>query len=260
MSDAPVAPEATPPSVADPFAAPPAADPFAPQPVLADEISAEPVADLPVVNAEGQVISTPPPGPEPVAPETAEVAPPIPDDEGGEALAQAPAAPPAPAVAPPASPPPPTTPVTTAPSDGSRPTGPRGGKGEVRYYKLMYLSAADTFTVFDLATVPDDIGVTVCKYAPQKEQEEIAAKRAKMEKATAEERAKLEAEVRSLESLHKELWFEARNNEHANRLGFAIMGRPKDGCQIFPVPRGAWKPKTVKPAPPAPARERVVIS
>ncbi len=246
----------------DPFATAATVDPFAAAPAdLAEEVSAE----IPTVNREGDVIAPPEapqePAPAPAVPEpvaTTEAAPEPPQEP-----AQAPAPPPeaaviaaqAAAVAPPAE----AAAEPPAPA-GARSPGPRGGKGEMRYYKLFYLSSPDTYTVFDLASVPDDIGVTVCRYAPQKELDEIAAKREKAKTATGEEKAKLEADARALESLHKELWFEARNNEHANRLAFAIMGRPKEGAQIFPIPRGAWKPKTVKPAPPAPARERVVIS
>ncbi len=229
--------------VADPFASPAAQDPFA----------ADAAAEIPTVNAEGDVISPPP--------EVAEAPPEAPAVEAPEAAVEAAVeAPEAVASSSPAATASTAATTPAAPSEAARPPGPRGGKGDVRYYKLLYLSGPDQYTNFDLATVPDDIGVTVCKYAPPKELTELAEKKDKLSNATGEEATRLAAEVRSMEHLHEELWFEARNNEHANRLGFAIMGRPKDGVQIFPVPRGAWKPKTVKPAPPAPARERVVIS
>lgn len=268
----------------DPFAAP-AADPFAgpavaEEPMPPESVAEEPVApdaaapDLPVVNAEGEVISAPAepapaaeeaPAPPVEATPPAEVA-----EEAQEAVvapetvAAAPVAtatPPAPAPAPPAATTAATTTDATAPASppAERTPGPRGGKGEMRHYKLLYMSGPDTWTQMDLSTVPNDIGVVVCKVTPQKELDELAEKKVKLRDATGEVQARLTAEIDSLERLHKELWFEARNNEHANRLGFAIMKNPKDGCHIFPVPRGAWKPKHVKPAPPRPERERVVI-
>ncbi len=274
----------------DPFATP-AADPFAGP---ADEISAEPIpepgepdeqfpaphgdpqddpmAGIPVVNAEGEVVvpaAASEPTPEPPAP-AVEPAPPaeVAADAQVQVLAaEAAAAVPVPAVTPSApapAPPAATTGATTtdaAPAPPQRPTGPRGGKGEMRHYKLLYMSGPDTWTQADLASVPNDSGVVVCKVTPQKELDEISEKKGKLQGTdlTAEQRARITAEIDYLERLHKELWFEARNNEHANRLGYTIMDRPQDGAYIFPVPRGAWKPKHVKPAPPQPERERVVI-
>ncbi len=227
----------------DPFATPAEADPFAEGPssvALADEIGgteteqtiepagipSEAAAGLPTVDAEGNVIAPAQAPQEPVAVPEAAQAPPV--------VAPAPAAPaaatPAPAEA--------AVAPATPPAAGDRPPGPRGGKGEMRHYKLLYVSAEGQFTIADLSKVPDDSGITVVKL--DKEPNEKDSK-------------PVPGDV-------GELWFEARNNEHANRLGFTIMGRPKDGVHIFAVPRGAWKPRFVKPAPPQPARERVVIS
>lgn len=103
-------------------------------------------------------------------------------------------------------------------------TGPRGGKGEMRRYKLLYQTAARQWTEYDLSTVDGPkLGVTIV-------------------------------------TENGEPWMLARNNEHANRIAFAVLGRPKDGVFAFPVPRGAWKPKRIKPKPPEPARERLDIS
>jgi hypothetical protein len=100
-------------------------------------------------------------------------------------------------------------------------TGPRGGKGEMRHYKLLYMTAERQWTEFDLSTVEVE-GVTIV-------------------------------------ALDDEHWIAARNNDHANRIAFTVLGRPADGVRAFPVPRGAWKPKTIKPAPPKPERESLVI-
>lgn len=257
--------------------APPEADPFTPveeaAPFTPPEVSPEPStadvpADIPVVNAEGErVAAEPEVAPEPEPPAVEPVEPPAPAEvaqaaveavEVAAAVPAVPATPPAPAPAPPAA----TTASTTTdavPPAATRPPGPRGGKGELRHYKLLYLSGPGTWTQCDLAKVPKDIGVVVCLVAPDKELTDLAEKKAKLANSTGETAARLTGEIDSLEKLHKELWFEARNNEHANRLGYAIMGAPKAGVYIFPVPRGAWKPKHVKPAPPAPEKVRVQI-
>lgn len=241
----------------DPFATPAEPDPFTADQsatALAEEIvneaadperdeqpnpdSPAPTVEIPTVDADGNVIEPevsqeadePVGAPEGEAtpqepPEAAQDATPAPSlpPEAAVVAAQAEAVAPAPAdPAPPA----------------SRPPGPRGGKGEMRHYKLLYVSGNGQLTIADLSQVPDDSGITVVKLPKDPN----------------------EKESRPVPGDVQELWFEARNNEHANRLGFAIMGRPKDGVHIFAVPRGAWKPRFVKPAPPAPARERVVIS
>lgn len=252
----------------DPFADTPAADPFAGDPPPTAD--APPAEEIPTVDREGEPVEPEPakqegtfdpisqsvapavppadaplpeaPAPEPETqeagqppepPETPE-APPA-TDEPSEVVAapeEAPQTPedpgtgdvtPAVPAQPDATPQPQST-APPAPANGERPPGPRGGKGEMRHYKLLYQTGPAQWTEFDLNTVDQqDTGIKVV-------------------------------------TVEEEIWFEARNNEHANRLGFTIVGRPKDGARIFPVPRGAYKPKTVKPAPPAPARERVVIS
>lgn len=234
----------------DPFASTPTADPFAgdPPPTTdADDIkgsqgddgspTADPDPGQPVGAAPApaafdpvsQTVAEAPTAPQeaPQAPEAPPESPPAPDAPAD--APEAPAAPPDPGtgdVSPAVPPQPDATPQTEtqgeASTNGER-TGPRGGKGEMRHYKLLYQTGPATWTEFDLKSVPEDAGITVVNVA-------------------------------------NEVWFEARNNEHANRLGFTIVGRPSEGARIFPVPRGAYKPKTVKPAPPQPARERVVIS
>lgn len=203
----------------DPFANTATADPFAGDPPApADEVAAE----VPTVDREGQPVEgtfdpisqtvtpaeaqTTPEAPE--APQEAPEAPQTPEDPGTGDVS--------PAV--------PTQPDATPQPESER-TGPRGGKGEMRHYKLLYQTGPAQWTEYDLSKLNDaeDTGIKVVK-------------------------------------VDEELWYEARNNEHANRLGYTIVGRPKEGARIFPVPRGAYKPKTVKPAPPKPERERVVIS
>ncbi len=186
--------------VQDPFTTP-AVDPFT-SPV--DEISAEEVeAELPVEDRNG-----------PLAVEEASEEPqeaqeaPEPPQEAVEA-AEAASLPAQAAV---------VEAQATAVSPRTGP-GPRGGKGEVRNYKLLVQSPAGNWDEADLSKVPDDSGITICK-------------------------------------VDDELWFEARNSEHANRLAFTICGRPVGGARVLAVPRGAWKPKTVTAAPPKPDRER----
>lgn len=247
----------------DPFGAPVDDDVFGSSTAVADEIAAEsvteapPTPDLPVVDKEGDPVVTVPVAPNPVPQTPDPVA--APEEAPQAAPVAETVAPPQPATAPPAPPVQPPTPPTTGPASAA--TGPRGGTGAMRHYKLLYMSGPDQWTQVDLSKVAADSGVVVCQVQPEKELADLAAKKAEIANgATGEKLVKLNSEVRSMEVLHKELWFEARNNEHANRLGFAIMGRPKGGAMIFPVPRGAWKPKSVKPAPPRPDRERVVIS
>jgi hypothetical protein len=56
------------------------------------------------------------------------------------------------------------------------------------------------------------------------------------------------------------LFIKARNNDHARRLAFTIMGRPADGVTVELVARTSWKPVRLHVAPPEPSRERLVIS
>jgi hypothetical protein len=249
---------------ADPFAEAPAAeaDPFAESAGdPADEVAAEtpaeetPAEDIPVVNAEGERIDAPAadgssevadalaaeaaaeptPEPEPgaeeaqdppeaaAAPESAAEAPQEGDEaetpaqpavaaeepqEGAQAAAQPPVEPQG--QTPPADTPPPAT-------------GPRGGKGEMRYYKVLYQTGPKQWTEFDLAGVGDPL-------------------------------------KQHITTQDGEAWLLARNNEHAVRLAFAVVGSPEQGATVFPVPKGAYKPKRVKPAAPKPERTRLEIS
>lgn len=182
----------------------PADDPFAGTPP--DSPADEPTPEAPQAPQEAAQPPT-----EPVQPTSASEAPRTPEDPGtGDVTPAVPTQPDA-------------TPSQEPESGSNGRTGPRGGKGDMRHYKLLYQTGPLQWTEFDLTTVPDDAGIQVVK-------------------------------------VDEEQWFEARNNEHANRLGFTIVGRPKEGARIFPVPRGAYKPKRVAPAPPKPERERVVIS
>lgn len=40
---------------------------------------------------------------------------------------------------------------------------------------------------------------------------------------------------------------QARNNEHALRLAFTILGSPEHGVEVLPVPVSGFKPKRLKP-------------
>lgn len=172
------------------------------------EPEAEPEADLPIVNREGEAVAAD-------APEA--------DVEPDEAAQEPVEAAPAPETAP-AAPQAATTAAAPASGDTAPATGPRGGKGEMRLYRLLYQTGPRAWTEYDLSTV--DAGA-------------------------------LGVEIRQADEEH---WMVARNNEHANRVAYAILGRPSEGVRCFPVPRGAWKPKTIKPAPPRPERESLVIS
>jgi hypothetical protein len=56
-------------------------------------------------------------------------------------------------------------------------------------------------------------------------------------------------------------WYlQARNNDHAYRLCFTLFDRPASGVTVLPLPRASWRPRRVAPAPPAPERERLIIS
>jgi hypothetical protein len=113
-------------------------------------------------------------------------------------------------------------PAPTAGGDAPQDTSQRG-KAEMRYYKLLYLSAERQWTEFELDPTA-------------------------------------EGQTDFVKLVDGEPWMVARNNDHAKRIGFTILGRPQQGVRLFPVPKGAWKPSTVKPAPPKPERERLEIS
>jgi hypothetical protein len=96
-------------------------------------------------------------------------------------------------------------------------------KGETRLYKLLYQSGPTTWEEADLAKVDDSLKQYV-------------------------------------EKDDGELFLKSRNNDHARRIAWAIMGRPEQGVTVELVARTSWKPKRLSTAPPEPTRERLVIS
>lgn len=102
-----------------------------------------------------------------------------------------------------------------------------GGSGEeeaasgkqTRYYKALYQTADKGWTEVDLSNAPAD-------------QKTV---------------------------LDGEEFLVARNNDHARRLLFNILGRPDAGVTVNPIARASWKPKRVRVAPPKPDRERLEI-
>lgn len=219
-AEAPVVP---PPDAPDPDVA---VTPVTPGPLETAPEDREPEADLPIVDREGDPVEPPAPvaaarAVEDREPAEAPSAPETPVEPAQEPQEAAPQAVAAPEDDEPAGEP--------SEDDAATSAGPRGGKGPMRLYKLLYQTAPMTWTEYDLATVQID-GVDIRTTGEEEEGEEI------------------------------EHWIAARNNDHANRVAFAILGRPTQGVRAFPVPRGAWKPKTIKPVPPKPDREILVIS
>jgi hypothetical protein len=248
----------------DPFAdaAPggPAADPFADPPTvegdLAAEVAATPAEEPPIVNREGEPAEPPAPadGPDPAAAQppvesaadTGELnapadhmaaEPPAAPEEAAqppeepqatpappEVAAAPPQAAPEPPAAPEAAAAPEQTPAAPAASepDAEATTPPARGKGEMRHYKAFYQTGTNAWAEYPLTGEPPD-GVKVVQ-------------------------------------VEGEAFFEARNNDHATRIAFALLGQPQDGVTVWPVPKGAYKPKRVKPAPPRPERTRLEIS
>jgi hypothetical protein len=197
-------------------------DPFATQ----GSSSEDPFASegIQTVDREGQPVApsvpedqTPEPGPAPESSEPVDpsvVAAPVPPENA------APASEPEEAQEGAQAPVEPETEADTAPATQTASTGPRGGKGELRHYKIAYQTGPTTWEFHKLDKVPQGIDT---------------------------------------ETVDGELWVRARNNEHALRLGFAIVGAPGEGATVWPVPKGAFKPKRVAPAPPKPERTRLVI-
>jgi outer membrane biosynthesis protein TonB len=228
-------------------------DPFAeptpdPQPEPAD---APPEQAPPVVDREGQPAPTPDPAPEPVA--SAE-APAVQEPETPQAPQEAPQAPPQTPVAPPEPPATPAPAETPSPAEPQEPEtevpegsptpeapgqtaaeapdvpeaqpdaqGPRGGKAQMRYYKVLMQTERDQFTLIKLVN----------------------------EDGTAKDH---------VVSVNGELYLEARNNEHAYKLAYHVVGRPSNGARVWPVPKASYRPRMVKPKPPEPERERLSIS
>jgi hypothetical protein len=101
-------------------------------------------------------------------------------------------------------------------------SGPRGGSSPLRNYKIMYQTGDGQWTEVKLDPDNTPDGVTVVKKDDS-------------------------------------LWVEARNNEHALRIGYVLLGRPENGARILPIPQGGWKAKLVRKAAPRPERERLEI-
>lgn len=223
----------------DPFAdAPPADD-------LSAEVAQEATADIPVVNREGESVTPPPPaeGADPAAAAPAvvdeaeaPVVPAVPEApvEAPQAPVEAPAAPEAPVEAPqpPQEPETPAEAPAAAPQPAAAPAPAENGsaasqdapkpKGEMRHYKALYQTAEKQWTEFPLTgELPEDVKVV---------------------------------------TVEDELYFEARNNDHATRIAYVLLGQPEAGVTVWPVPKGAFKPKRVKPAPVRPERTRLEIS
>lgn len=57
----------------------------------------------------------------------------------------------------------------------------------------------------------------------------------------------------------KNVYLVARNNDHAYKLAYHLVGSPRDGATLLPLPKASWRPRRVAPAPPQPERERLVI-
>jgi hypothetical protein len=244
----------------DPFAAP-AEDPFAESseqgappseaPPPAAEAPAEPTPPAeapPIVDREGAPVQ----GPLDTAPEDHEPPPqpdPTPDPDAGsqqpaqeapqppqEPQAPPPAAPEPPAAeAPqeePAAPPPPPAPEPTPqpPADpaaqGTPDSNGDGGdekKSTVRHYVVLYQTGP---TTFEVAKLLDADGQP--KHA--------------------------------VVVMDGQAYLEARNNEHAYKLAFHILGSPKEGATLWPIPKASYRPRRVQPAPPQPERERLTIT
>lgn len=110
--------------------------------------------------------------------------------------------------------------------DGEEEKEPSGPKTPIRYYRLMYQTADNQWTEVDVSNVRD-LGV--------------------------------ETETTREKGLGQVTWIKARNNDHALRIAWVILGRPAEGVRAWPVPRGSFKPKLLRPKPPQPARESLEI-
>lgn len=232
----------------DPFAAAApgavADDPFAdPAPGgedIAAEVAATPTGDLPVVDREGAPVAPPAPaeGEDPAAGAPAVVnedetplAAPVPaqsvEQDAARDAGQSSAVP---AQEPPVEPSQAPQAPQEAPQPAAQPAAADGGgmaeaakpKGEMRHYKCLQQTADKQWTEFALSgELPEGVKVV---------------------------------------SIDGEPFFEARNQDHATRICYALLGTPTEGTTVWPVPKGAFKPKRVKPAPPSPERTRLVIS
>jgi hypothetical protein len=273
----------------DPFATTGDQDPFATAPAAAPASAIDPPdedgpsgtapqaeAEPPVVDREGQpvngetAVEAQPPEAVPATPEEAAAQPdatPVPDEpqEGAQgaqepqaAAVEAPEAPapetapadgdggqpPAPPAAPPATEEPglpegvqgtassATVQPAAAASGDEVETAPEDGKSPWRHYALLYQTGPGQWTEYDLTTVSDDLK----QYT---------------------ERKPLDDKKPDAETF---VFLKARNADHARRVAWVIFGRPEAGVTVNPVARSSWKPKRLQKAPPAPERERLVIS
>jgi len=256
-------------TTADPFADAPAEQvppPPTPEPPTAeappppDAPPATAVEEIPTVDREGAPVA---PGPLPTTAEDQEPPPapdPTPDPDAGSqqpqvthadkgleqnadqmAPTEAAQAPQAPAEAPAQAPEPPAPPAAQEPqvpeapqtqppapdpaasTSGEPESNGEGKKSNTRFYVVLYQTGPDQFTVAKLLDEKGDRkhGVVDVDGKP---------------------------------------YLEARNNEHAYKLAFHILGSPKDGVTLWPIPKASYRPRVVKPAPPSPERERLVIS
>lgn len=101
-------------------------------------------------------------------------------------------------------------------------SGPRGGSSPLRNYKILYQTGDGQWTEMKLDPDNSPDGVNVVKKDDT-------------------------------------MWVEARNNEHALRIGYVLLDRPENGARILPIPQGGWKAKLVRKAAPRPERERLEI-
>lgn len=214
----------------DPFAGAqaPADDPFADSPA-----EAPPVVDREGTRLEGDGSSAE----APAAPVEAPAAPPVeeppvepttPEPQPPATEPEPPAeAPPAPQEAPGGGEPPQEPPAATGAEDGEQggddqpePQEAQQAK-QLRLYKLLYQTGE---TTWEETPIPDEY-----------------------------------VEVVQDEKGNSQRFLKARNNDHARKLAWVIHDRPAAGVTILPVPASSWKPKRIKPAPPAPERERLTI-
>jgi hypothetical protein len=251
----------------DPFAAgtdAPQDDPFAEAGIEDAPVDpADEVEGIPVVDREGQPVADPDPGPAPEqppgfpgggtpaaaplpatdpvspaapstdAPEPGTVETPAAPTAAPQQPGEEPTAPPAPDSEPATPSEPPAAPQQPAQqpqqAQGEQPTsgpGSRGGKPTIRHYKLFYATGPKQWQEHPL-TFKDE---------------------------------KTPPGVKITQTQDGERWMECRNNDHAIKVAYAILGSPADGVTVWPVPHGAYKPKRVKPKPPAPEKTRLDIS
>jgi hypothetical protein len=238
-STAEAPPQEPPPEPSPPQPEPPAPEPTPeptpePQPDAPAEPTPEPSPDIPQVDREGQPVSS---GPlatteedasaaapeEPPAEQPADQMAPVEAVEQPQAPAEAPPQPETPAAPEPQQQAPPAAP-DQAPSNGTQAESNSDGPKSIRHYKLLYATGP---TSFEVAPLTDGDGKAKEEY------------------------------VKLIEGEH---YLEARNNEHAYKLAFHLMGAPREGVTLWPVPKASYRPRKVSPAPPAPERERLVIS